>query len=206
MAYDRLIDGQLTRYPIANFRKDFPNVLAPSKNPGPTYAAHGVYPREVLPRPDVTEAQTVDRAEPVLTDGVSVHGWTVRDMTEGELAADQADRAAGVNAERDRRLAAGSTVTVSGYGDVPLQGRAVDQTNLIALEVTAMQLVAAALDVPMDFRDADNVMHTLTPAQMLEMARLGKQAAAAIYAAAWALKDSGDIPADYTDDAHWVTP
>jgi len=88
MAYDRMIDGALVPYLIGNFRKDFPSVLAPKNNPDPTYALHGVYRRSVLPRPDVTEAQTMDRAAPELVDGVSVHGWTIRDKTPEELEAE----------------------------------------------------------------------------------------------------------------------
>jgi hypothetical protein len=53
------------------------------------------------------------------------------------------------------------------------------------------------------FRDAENVMHTLTPAQLLEVARRGKEIAAAIYATSWTMKDSGDIPEDYAADTRW---
>lgn len=109
-----------------------------------------------------------------------------------------------VDAERDRRLAAGVTVDVEGYGPVPVQGRQVDQTNLLALKDTARDLIAASITAPViEFRDGANVMHSLTPAQMVDLANKGKAAAAEIYAAAWALKDNPPIPADYAADAYW---
>lgn len=116
----------------------------------------------------------------------------------------QAELRAAVTAERDRRLYTGITVSVTGYGAVPLQGRPADQVNLLALESSARDLVEAGITAPaIPFRDADNAMHMLTPAQVLEMAGKGKTAASTIYAAAWALKDGGAIPEDYADDEHW---
>lgn len=125
--------------------------------------------------------------------------------TAEDLAAeDQARLAAAVNAERDRRIMLGTTVTVTGLGAIPVQGRPVDQVNLMALADTARDLIAAGVTgAVIPFRDGDNVLHDLTPAQMLEVSRQGKEAAGAIYAASWALKDGAEIPAKYADDDHW---
>lgn len=120
-----------------------------------------------------------------------------------KAAAEQERRRAGVNAERDRRLAAGVAVSVSGYGDIPVQGRPGDQINLIALADTAREMQAASVTTPIPFRDAGNAMHNLTTAQVLELSRKGKEHAQAIYATSWAMKDNGEIPADYADDARW---
>jgi len=115
-----------------------------------------------------------------------------------------------VDAERDRRLADGVTVNVAGYGDIPIQGRPVDQINTLALEGTARDLIAAGVTAAViPFRDADNVLHTLTPMQVKEMTSEGRAAASAIYQVAWAMKDNtgdvtGGIPADFTDDGYWT--
>tara|TARA_R110002020_G_scaffold95937_11_gene230139 strand:+ start:350 stop:757 length:408 start_codon:yes stop_codon:yes gene_type:complete len=109
-----------------------------------------------------------------------------------------------VTAERDRRLNAGTVVTVTGYGDIAVQGRATDQINLIALGDTARDLQAAGVTAAViPFRDGYDVIHQLTPSQMAEAVQKGKQAASAIYAAAWALKDAATVPADFADDQHW---
>ena len=109
-----------------------------------------------------------------------------------------------VNQERDRRIEAGTVVSIEGYGNVPLQGRAVDQLNLMALASTAKDMADAGIAAAViPFRDAENVMHNLTPAQFLDLSRQGKEAAAAIYSASWALKDALEIAADFADDAHW---
>jgi hypothetical protein len=123
---------------------------------------------------------------------------------EDKAAREQAWRRGGVNAERDLRLAAGTTITVAGYGDIPVQGRPSDQINMIALESTAKDMAAAGItSAAIPFRDAENTMHDLTPDQVIDMVSKAKQAATAIYAAAWELKDGAGVPADYTDDKHW---
>ena len=113
-----------------------------------------------------------------------------------------------VNAERERRLIEGVTVNVSGYGDIPLQGRDQDQINLLALKDTARDLSAAGVTTAIiPFRDADNVTHTLTPAQVIELANKGKTAASAIYQASWAIKARNDLATiDITDDQYWSAP
>ena len=119
-------------------------------------------------------------------------------------AQEQQSRSEAVTVERDRRLAAGAVVAVTGYGDIPVQGRIHDQINLIALGDTARDLIEASISgAIIPFRDGDNVMHILTPQQVAELTRKGKAAASAIYAAAWAIKDIAEIPADFADDANW---
>lgn len=114
-----------------------------------------------------------------------------------------------VNRERDRRLAAGVTVNVTGYGDIPVQGGPGDQINMLALGATAQELIGAGVTAAVvPFRDAVNTMHDLTPDQVADMVRKAKEAASAIYAVSWAMKDgtgdfTGGIPADYTADTHW---
>ena len=116
---------------------------------------------------------------------------------------------AAINAERDRRLANGAVVTLPDYGDIPLQGRPHDQINLIALKDTARDLADAGVTTPVvPFRDAENNMHLLTPAQMIAVASAGKSAAGAIYATSFAMKDGtapfeAGIPDDVTDDQWW---
>lgn len=109
-----------------------------------------------------------------------------------------------VNAERDRRVAAGIAVTIDGYGPVPLQGRDQDQTNLLGL-VTAANLRIASGDTATltKFRDAENVDHMLTPPQIIEMWLKGSAWISAVYDASWTLKAMDPIPADYANDSRW---
>lgn len=110
----------------------------------------------------------------------------------------------GINRERDRRILAGAEIEIAGYGTIPVQGSETDQINLLALGATAAELIAAGITTPViPFRDAENTMHHLTPGQMADLTRQGKQVVSAIYAASWALKDATTIPADYADDSHW---
>ena len=110
-----------------------------------------------------------------------------------------------VNAERDRRLAAGTTVEVDGLGMMALQGRDRDQTNMLGLKDAARDLRDAGVtDAVMVFRDADDVSHDLTPAQMIDMVSEGMAWFSATYQASWAIKALNPIPEDYRDDRWWV--
>ncbi|MBO9441368.1 DUF4376 domain-containing protein [Phaeobacter italicus] len=110
-----------------------------------------------------------------------------------------------VNAERARRLVAGTSVNITGHGPVTLSGRDEDTRNLQGLAFAAqLRLSQGDTTHQTTFRDAENVDHVLTPAQVLEMWSLGSAWIEQVYAASWALKDTqGGIPADYGNDAYW---
>jgi hypothetical protein len=109
-----------------------------------------------------------------------------------------------INAERERRIASGATVTVTGAGDIPVQGRDVDVRNLQGLGLAALARVSAGDTVTITtFRDADNVDHELTPPQVLELVQKASAVAEAIIAASWAIKAMDPMPADVSDDGLW---
>lgn len=136
---------------------------------------------------------------------------TSRPNTPEELAAAQAAFAIqaapttdSVNAERDRRIRIGKTFTIPGYGNIPVEGREEDFRNLGNLGTAALAQVGAGQGAAtMQFRDAANVIHTLTWAQMLVLWQLATGYVSAIYAASWALKDNPPIPGDFTEAGYW---
>lgn len=134
---------------------------------------------------------------------------TTRELTAGEVAALAALGVApvnsdSVNAERDRRIRVGKTFTVPGYGAVAVEGREVDMRNLGALGTAALAAIGAGQDAAtMQFRGADNTIHTLTWAQMFALWQLSTAYVSAIYSASWALKDAPPIPADYANNSYW---
>ncbi|MGN6142415.1 MAG: DUF4376 domain-containing protein [Mesorhizobium sp.] len=118
-------------------------------------------------------------------------------------AADDAKRAA-VNVERERRIAAGATVTVTGAGEIPVQGREADVRNLQGLGLMALARVSAGDTATVTtFRDALNVDHDLTPPQVLELVQQAAAAAEAIIQASWAIKAIDPLPADVKADELW---
>lgn len=109
-----------------------------------------------------------------------------------------------VNVERDRRIAAGVAVEITGYGLVPLQGRLQDQTNMLGLATAAnLRIAAGDIETVTKFRDAANVDHDLTPPQIVEMWSKGAAWISAVFEASWALKAADPIPLDFDDDVHW---
>ncbi len=111
---------------------------------------------------------------------------------------------ADVFAERDRRLELGVTLTVSGYGDVPVQGRVADMIAYLSVKDMARARADQGVTDPVvTLRDAANVMHSLTPAQAIELVSKAQAAAQDIYAASWAILDAADIPEDFASDTRW---
>lgn len=109
-----------------------------------------------------------------------------------------------VNAERERRLDAGTVISVAGYGDIPVEGRLKDQIAYLGV-LSAARDAASGGGQPanLKFRDRDNVMHSLTPAQMVALMTAARSYAQRIYEASWILKDQTPIPQDYQSDTYW---
>ncbi|ANT39924.1 hypothetical protein RGUI_4121 [Rhodovulum sp. P5] len=108
-----------------------------------------------------------------------------------------------VNAERTRRLTLGVDVDIPGYGWVALEGREQDQRGILGLRIEAETRVGDADQTPFPFMDREDVAHSLTPAQMVALARLGQAWVQLVFAASWAIKAADPRPADPTDDALW---
>lgn len=108
-----------------------------------------------------------------------------------------------VNNERDKRILRGKVFTVTGYGEVNLEGRQQDIANLSSLGTFALGAIGSGQGAATTkFRDKDNVVHTLTWSQVFELYTKASAYISAVYTASWNLKDSG-IPADYTEDTYW---
>lgn len=114
-----------------------------------------------------------------------------------------------INTERDRRIAIGKTFTVTGYGEVALQGRIQDQVNLqarlIAAQAAKVLGVTGSLLV---IRDANNVNHMLTPDQVIELVGDGSAWIEATMQVSWNMKDGvgsfvDGAPYDFGNDGYW---
>ena len=145
---------------------------------------------------------------PLAGNWVGAGGARIGDLWDGQVFTPPAPppaTGADVNAERARRLVAGTSVSVTGQGPVALSGRDEDTRNLQGLAFAAqLRLADGNTAHQTTFRDAENVDHVLTPAQILEMWSLGSAWIEQVYAASWALKENPNgIPADYANDGYW---
>lgn len=110
-----------------------------------------------------------------------------------------------VNTYRQAVIDAGYVVTVTGYGDVALQGRDQDKILLQGLLSAAQVRLAQGDDETMtEFMDRDNVPHLLTPPQVVEMVLMGLAWVSAVYSVSWAIKEEGDPGDDsWKGDVRW---
>lgn len=110
-----------------------------------------------------------------------------------------------VNAKRAKVIAAGTDVNVTGHGSVALQGRPEDQTSLQGLAFGAqLRLSMGDNTTLMVFLDRANVLHQLTPMQMIELWQKGAAFVSAIYARSWAIKEMDPAIADVSDPSLWA--
>ena len=111
-----------------------------------------------------------------------------------------------VNAERARRIEAGVIINVTGYAHaIHVTCRNEDRHNLSGLAFTAQERIGAGDTTTLTtFRDGADVMHDLTPPQIVEMRDQSMAYVEAVYAASWTLKAMSPIPADYATNAtYW---
>lgn len=118
---------------------------------------------------------------------------------------DKQDLKESINAEREKRLHTGKRFNVS-WQQTPIRmtGRTFDQTVILALLQRAMVYQSQGVTDPIiTYRDGENVIHHLTPAQFIELGQIGMNWVEQVMAASWAMKDSDTIPTDISDDSHW---
>ena len=114
--------------------------------------------------------------------------------------------AADVFAERVRRIEAGTTINVTGHGNVQLAGTFQTRADLQAL-ATAAQLRLAAGDTTTTtrVRGTDGTIHTLTPAQILDLWSKGAAFIQGVTDASWLIEAMDPIPVDYAANSRWTT-
>jgi len=118
-----------------------------------------------------------------------------------EMKAAQAREAkhAAINAERQRRIEAGTIIN-----GVYVTGRDEDARNLTNLALAAqMRIGMGDTDTLTTYRDGDNVDHDLTPPQMLALWQQSAEYVSELYAASWAIKAMDPLPEDVADDGLW---
>jgi hypothetical protein len=89
---------------VGNYRTLFPYTVFPDSGPSDQWLADNSCLKVNLFLPHDRDTQVLDRVDPYILDGW-VYTVQVRDMTEEELAAHMASKAAQKRAERDRALA-----------------------------------------------------------------------------------------------------
>jgi hypothetical protein len=118
MTYVKSAYGALTYpYSLEQLCRDNPNMSFPEAPSDELLASHGMYPVTVLPEPtyDLITQIASRNAYPSETNGVFSLGWTVRDKTPVELAAEQAARVAMRVIELKQLLADTDYVALSDY-------------------------------------------------------------------------------------------
>lgn len=164
-------------------------------------AAIGLYvpkPADPVPEGKVVTGQSIQRV-----DGVVKWVCELEDAPVPVVTSDQVD------AERDRRIAAGFIFQGKLY-----QSRPEDRENMAGASIAALAAMGNGA-LPNDFRwhggDSDFVWiaedNSLTPMDAQTMFALGQTAMAhkqALIFKARALKNMDPIPADYADDKWWT--
>ena len=210
----KVTDGTPEKYTYRQFKMDNPHTSFPKEPNAGILSSYGVFPTADTEQPahNADTQVCTKNVLPHYEDNRWAYGWTIRDKTAEELAADKERVFGEINAEREKRLAAGSAFTVEGIVDpIPLQGRPFDQTVYLALLTRAGGFKSAGVTTPvLTLRDAADTIHELTPDQMISLVSQAMTWFESVMAASWAMKDGttpfeAGVPNDLTDDTHWPT-
>ena len=101
--YVRIVNGQPEKTSFALLRKVYPNISFPKTPPPSLLAEYGLFELVEENRPDVADDQVVAKNQrPTLQpDGTYVWGYTVRNKTPAELAAEDLSRIDKIKANLD---------------------------------------------------------------------------------------------------------
>lgn len=161
---------------------------------GAVILANGAaYPKHVLGDWQIIEVPAVpDGFEPYKYSYINGEiVLTPKEVTPEELAAAKAAKCTEVDKLREAKIALGTPFDFpDGHGTVQTRGL-VDARNIQANVSAAHILVAQGETNPvMMFRDQEDVVHHMTPQQMIAMGLAVMARGQAIYAAAWVHKDT----------------
>ena len=189
-------DGSVFPYTDRDLKRDNRNVSFPAVLTDDTRASLGVYPVTIAAKPAYDIAtQVVTQDPPQEVNGAWIVGWTVRDKTAEELAADRARDTARVQAEMSRRL----RLLAVDYEDAERETWAtqVDEARAIKAGATTAPILAPLAAVKGRTLDeqADRVLY---------LAGAFAGASGLIMAARDALIAMDPIPADYADNTYWT--
>lgn len=191
--------GDLIAYPYSDYqlRRDNANVSFPAEMDDETRADFGMIEVEATPVPSGKIA-VATAAELVGGAWIEVH--TLEDPPPPS--------ANEVDAERDRRIAAGFT-----FGGKSYQSRPDDRENIAGSSTAALAAMVNGAQ-PGNYRwhggdsdfvwiAADNSLTTMDAQTMFTFGQAAMAHKQAHIFAARALKDAEPIPADYADNIHW---
>ena len=111
-----------------------------------------------------------------------------------------------VDTERDRRIVEGSVFSVTGYANtIRLSGNEKTQKFLSQRGTgAAIKILSGQASYTYQWRDEDDIVHTLTAEQMSALAEAGIKYVEAVIMASWAIKDDpAGLPDDIAGDARW---
>lgn len=159
----------------------------------PDMSYHRIEHFGITPPPDAIYTAPPD-------DEDEVYVWDGNSWNPYEAPLSKAD----INAERDRRVAVGSTFDVTGVGKIPVAGDPITSRNMQGLAVSAqLRIGQGQADVITKYRDEDNVVHDLNQYQVIELWSKAAAYVEAVFQASWALKEMPTIPDDFAKDKYW---
>lgn len=198
MLYAKTLNGQALAFPYTDrdLRRDNRNVSFPSDLDDVTRAEYQMVP--VIPA-EIPEGKISTGSTAQWIEGA----WRqVHELADMPVTPDMID------AERDRRIAAGFT-----FSGVTYQSRDEDRENITGASLAALAAIgggATAGDYrwhggASDFQwiAADNSLNTMDAQTMFAFGQAAMAHKQAHIFAARALKDADPIPADYADDGYW---
>jgi len=190
-------------------KKAHPNTSFPAIISDELKASYGVYPVTIADKPSYDEAtQAIDEIGPQEVAGVWSTGWTIRDKTAEELAADRESLIRDIKQERDRRLPLDFDFQGVMYQRDPESIARISGAGTLALGAMVNGAQVGDLfwhgrETPFAWIASDDSLVTMDAQTCFAFGQAAAARETEIVFAAKALREMGPIPSDFTEDTYW---
>ena len=202
-------DGLVFPYTDRDLKRDNRNVSFPAVLTDDARASVGVYPVTVDPAPNYDPTtQVLTQAPPQFLSRVWVVGWTVRDKTAEELAADREILIREIKRERDRRLPLDFEFQGVMYQRDPESIARISGAGTLALGAMVNGAQVGDLfwhgrETPFAWISSDDSFVTMDAQTCFAFGQAAAARETEIVFAAKTIREMDPIPVDFVEDTYW---
>lgn len=202
-------DGAVFPYTDRDLKRDNRNVSFPAVLTDDARASVGVYPVTIAAKPVYDIAtQVITQDQPQEVNGAWIVGWTVRDKSAEELAADRESLIRDIKRERDRRLPLDFEFQGVMYQRDPESIARISGAGTLALGAMVNGAQVGDLfwhgrETPFAWIASDDSLVTMDAQTCFAFGQAAAARETKIVFAAKALREMDPIPVDFVEDTYW---
>jgi len=206
----KVTGGTPEKYTYRQFKKDNPHTSFPKEPNAGILSSYGVFPTSDTEQPahNADTQVCIKNIVPHYEGNRWVYGWTIRDKTAEELAADRESLIRDIKQERDRRLPLDFDFQGVMYQRDPESVARISGAGTLALGAMVNGAQVGDLfwhgrETPFAWIASDDSIVTMDAQTCFAFGQAAAARETEIVFAAKALREMGPIPSDFTEDTYW---